>query len=165
MQERHRFSNESVILRRVPRFTGGERMEKGRRYVVQILYSNPISTSDQVKLDPSIEVSDNRTFSSLASKRDGASEASTSSTMNLCSPIIQVTFFTILAELRPVAQRNSRHWENSFVASAKETNYKTNCMQYGLCSCVLDRNNWWSWFQVLHSNGWPSTRAWPEVLW
>ena len=103
MQERHRFSNESVILRRVPRFTGGERMEKGRRYVVQILYSNPISTSDQIKLDPSIEVSDNRTFSSLASERDGASEASTSSTMNLCSPIIRVTFFTTLAESSQVA--------------------------------------------------------------
>ena len=70
-------------------------------------------------------------FSSLAPKHDGTSGASISSTMSLCSPTIRVTFFTILVESSQVAQRNSRLWKSSFVASVEKKNYETNCMQYG----------------------------------
>ena len=60
MQERHRFYNGSVIQRRVPRFTGRERMGE-RRYVVQNFVCEFDLTAHQVKLDPSMGVSDNRT--------------------------------------------------------------------------------------------------------
>jgi hypothetical protein len=57
MQERRRFYNGSVKQRRAPRFTG-----EGRRYatVVQTFYLefDLTGTADQVKLDPSMEVSD-----------------------------------------------------------------------------------------------------------
>jgi hypothetical protein len=61
MQERHRFYKGSVIQRRVPQFTGGESMGDRRKYVVQILYASQADlTADQVKLDPSMGVSDIR---------------------------------------------------------------------------------------------------------
>ena len=61
---------------------------------------------DQVKLNPSMDVSDGTSLN--FPPEHGVSEASTTSTMNLCSPIIRVTFFMILAESSRVAQRNSR---------------------------------------------------------
>ena len=103
-QERRRFYNGSVKQRRALRFT-----REGRRHVtvIQTFIRKSDLTAGQVKLDPSMEVRDHSYCSSVAPEY-GVSEASTPSTMNLCSPIIQVTFFTILVGSSRVAQKNSR---------------------------------------------------------
>jgi hypothetical protein len=77
-----------------------------------------------------MDVSDYTSKSSVASKH-GASEASTQSTTNLCSPITRVTFFTILVESNRVAQKNSKFCRNLFDASVGRSDYETNYMRYG----------------------------------
>jgi hypothetical protein len=77
----------------------------------------------------------------FGTSKHGASEASTASTMNLCSPIIWVTLFTILAESNRVAQRNLKFCKNSFDASAEKGDCETDCMQYGLHPPVLAITN------------------------
>ena len=70
----------------------------------------------------------------MVASEHGASEASTASTTNLCSPIMTVTRFTILAESNRVAQGNSKLCEISSDASVEKGNCETDCMQYGLDS-------------------------------
>ena len=65
-------------------------------------------TVNQVKLDPSVNVSNNDTSLRLLLVDHGASGASTRSTTNSFSPIIRVMSFTILKESSRVASTNSR---------------------------------------------------------
>ncbi len=57
--------------------------------------------------------------------------------MNLCSPIIRVTYFTILVESSQVAWRNSGFCRNSFEAGVEKGNCEADCMRYGLDSQVF----------------------------
>ena len=66
--------------------------------------------------------------------KHSGSEASTISTTNLSSPIMTVTFFTILGELSRVASKNLGFCKNSFNASVEKGNWMTDCMRYGLDS-------------------------------
>jgi hypothetical protein len=52
--------------------------------------------------------------------------------MNSCSPIIRVTFFTILAESSRVAQKNLEFCKNSFGASVVKSDCVIDCMRSGL---------------------------------
>jgi hypothetical protein len=102
-QERRRFYNGSVKQRRAPRFTG-----EGRRYATVI--QTFIRKSDLLPTRSLLTRQWRLVTIRIALRLPeyGASEASTPSMMNLCSPIIQVTFFTILVGSRRVAQKNSR---------------------------------------------------------
>ena len=92
-------------------------------------------TADQVKLDPSMDVSIYGT--SLQLSKHDASVASTPLTTNLCSPITRVTFSTIHVESSLEAQRNSKFCRNSFSASVEKGNYVIDYMLYGLDAQVF----------------------------
>ena len=63
-------------------------------------------TANQVKLDPSVNVSNYVSSIRLLLVNNGASGASTRSTTNSCSPIIRVMSFTILRESSQAALTN-----------------------------------------------------------
>jgi hypothetical protein len=117
-----------------------------------ILSLSLISLPDQVNLEPSMEVSDN-SVSHLPATEHHASEASTVSTTNSCFPIIWVMFFTILVELRQVAQRNLEFCKNSFYASVKKSNCIIDCMPYGLEFECPQLQKLMIIFEVLHPDG------------
>ena len=121
-------------------------------------------TANQVKLDPTVNVSNYFRWLRLLLVNNGASGASTRSTMNLCSPTIRVMSFTIPRESSRVALMNSRSWKISFDASAEKRNCKTDCMRYGSCYGFHDYDNRRSCFEVLHPNGQPPTRARSQIL-
>ena len=73
----------------------------------------------------------------LIASEHRASEANTRSTTNLCSPIIRVTFSTILVGSNLVAQRNSRFYKSSFGASVEKAACVIDCTRYGLDSRVV----------------------------
>jgi GTPase SAR1 family protein len=97
-------AGKTSILQRVCDTTESPTIYRQRKYgrMEEVRDPNCVCESnliaDQVKLDPSMDVSDNRTSLRSPLKHDGTSEASISLTMNFCSPIIRVTFFTTLAE-------------------------------------------------------------------
>ena len=135
-QERHPSYKESAKRRIVPSSTGKAWGE--RRYVVRYVVRSlrlPVSLIslpnrlNLTRLWRLVKLVIVHLFSCFK-HRD--SEASTISTTNSCSPIITVTFFTILGELSRVAEKNSRFCKNSFDASVEKGNCKTNCMRYGL---------------------------------
>ena len=131
MQARPLSYKESVTPRRAPSFTG-----ETSWYVVQPLCLRAWSHCRPVWTWPVHGCSWQQYFSSITSEHR-ASEASTRSTTNLCSPIIRVTFFTILVVSNLVAQRNSRLYKSSFDASVKNSICRIDCTRYGLDSRVV----------------------------
>jgi len=113
MQARHPSYKESVKQRRVPLSTG-----EMAHAVFQALFCLPKWPTRFNLTRPWIE-------------------ASTGLTTNLCSPIMMVTFFTILGESSPVAQRNSKFCKDSFDTSVESADCVTDCMRYGLDSRVF----------------------------
>ena len=90
--------------------------------------------------------------------------ASTASNMHLASLIMTDTFFTILADLRLGAMRNSRSSRDLFDKGLEKGFWKTDCTQYGLLSQVFtiataDDHI----YKVLCPNGQPTARAGSEV--
>ena len=111
-------------------------MEIRGRYVVNVFVCESDLINDQATLDPSMDVSDSSTSLRLH-LNIGTSEASTPSKMNFSSLITRVTFFTILVESSPVAQRNSKFCKNSFNASVEKGDCMIDCMLYGLDAQVF----------------------------
>ena len=100
-------AGKTTILQRVCETTESPIIDRGRMTVRNSsTFLRVISYCGQVTLEPSMDVSDNGTLSSVASKHE-ASEASIVSTTRLCSPITKVMFSTILRESRRVMKRDS----------------------------------------------------------
>ena len=151
-QERHRSCKESVKPRTVPSFIDKGRRD-GRRYVVLAFSVGLISLSTRLNLTRQSMLVTISVYFGCFSFNNGASEASTRSTMNSCFPIIRAMSFTILRESSRVALTNSRSWKISFDASAEKRNCETNCMRYGADYGFHDYDNWQSCCEVLHPNG------------
>ena len=84
-------------------YRGGEELVCGLSFV-----SESDLTSVQIKLDPSVNVSNRDASLRLILADYDTRGASTRSTMNSCSPIIRVMSFTIRRESSRVALTNSR---------------------------------------------------------
>ena len=130
-------AGKTSILQRVcdttesPIIYRGDQLVRGSTFLSAILISLPFSLN-LTRLWMFVTI----VLPSIASEH-GASEASTRSTTNLCSPIIRVTFFTILVESNLVALRNSRFYKSSFDASVEKVGYLIDCTRYGLDSRVV----------------------------
>jgi septin family protein len=158
-------AGKTSILQRVCETTWSAKIYRGhgwgRKEVrgLTFLSASPnLTTADQVILDPSVDVSDSSV--SLWLPLNMASEGSTASTTNSCSPITKVTFFTTHAESNRVAQRNSKSCKDSFNASVENGDCETDCMRYGLDSPVFTITTTDHHIsKVLCPNGQPTTTA------
>ena len=85
--------------------------------------------------------------------------ASTALRMNLCSPIMTDTSFTIPADSRLVTRRNWRLCGNSSEKGLEKGDCETDYMQYGLYFRVFMISTADGIFEVLRPHGQPPTRA------